>query len=60
MAEPVSHKLIVRSDDEWFVVSGNPTIGYTTRHITGSVIVAECKRSWQAVAAAHSHNGGAL
>lgn len=55
MAEPISHKLIVRNDDEWFIVTGNPTIGYTTRHITATTTIGEHRRSWQAVAAAHAH-----
>lgn len=55
MAEPTSHKLIVRADDEWFIVSGNPTVGYTTRHVTDTAIVGMFKRSWQAVGAAHAH-----
>lgn len=54
MAEPVSHKLVVRDDDEWFVVSGNPTIGYTTRRVIDTVTVGMFKRSWQAVGAAHA------
>ena len=49
MAEPISHKLIVREDGEWFVISGNPSIGYTCTHVLERYQVGHFKRSWQAV-----------
>lgn len=51
MSPPTSHKLIVRDDGHMFVVSGNPSVGYTCRHATLET-VSEHKRSWQAVTAA--------
>lgn len=55
MAEPISHKLIVRDDGEWFIVSGNPSIGYTCTHVLERYQVGHFKRSWQAVDAANDH-----
>lgn len=54
MAEPISHKLIVRDDGEWFVVTGNPSIGYICHRVGTRHEVGQFKRSWQAVAAAYA------
>lgn len=57
MAEPVSHKLIVRPDGRQFIITGNPTVGYHCDQIVKLVCCGQFKRSWQAVAHAHSIDG---
>ena len=55
MSQPISHKLVVRSDGHAYVISGNPTVGYLCKHATLKLL-SEHKRSWQAVAAALDHD----
>lgn len=47
MSAPVSHELVTH-DGRYYIVEGNPDVGYTTLIVVMSDVVGTYKRKWQA------------